>query len=137
MLRVDQLILYTKAFHKKILANAGRVSVKILKVSKGKDKDKDKDDFRKIEAVCRGDTIPRYVTLMFWGPYSTKAMVWVSCTCEYFKYTNEVALEHQGSSDIKHSNGNLPRETNPGLTPSTCKHVLGCILANAHLLKPN
>lgn len=134
MLRVDQLILYTKAFHRKILTNASKVRVKILKVSKGKDKDK--DDFRKVEALCRGDSIPRYVTMMFWGSYSTKAMVWVSCSCEYFKYTNEVALEKHGSADIKYSNGDLPVERNPNQVPSTCKHVLACILNNAHMLKP-
>ena len=51
---------------------------------------------------------------------------WVSCTCDYFLFKCEVALATKGSSDIIHSNGKMPKKTNPLLKPIVCKHIIAC-----------
>lgn len=49
--------------------------------------------------------------------------VWVRCSCEYFKFTLEVALASVGSSAIRYSNGLLPVFRNPGMKKFCCKHL--------------
>ncbi|QJT71186.1 hypothetical protein GR11A_00149 [Vibrio phage vB_VcorM_GR11A] len=60
---------------------------------------------------------------------SPKAMVRVSCDCEFFTYTCEVALFRYGAAEVLYSNGEFPFSTNPRGTPILCKHLLN--LANA------
>lgn len=54
---------------------------------------------------------------LFTGP------VKVSCSCDYFMYTCEYALNRQGAADILYSNGEPPNDKNPTLVPSVCKHL--------------
>ena len=50
--------------------------------------------------------------------------VWVSCDCEWFLYTCEVALAKYGCTDIMHSNGVFPIVRNPRMVPMLCKHLI-------------
>lgn len=47
----------------------------------------------------------------------------VACTCDYFTFVCEVALQKKGAAVIKQSNGARPKITNPQLQPSPCKHL--------------
>jgi hypothetical protein len=47
----------------------------------------------------------------------------VSCGCEDFCFTWEVALHKKGAADIRHSNGDKPVEKNPAMRAGCCKHV--------------
>jgi len=49
--------------------------------------------------------------------------VWVSCSCNYFRYVCEWALTRYGSSDIIYSNGQPARFTNPRGIGTLCKHI--------------
>lgn len=49
--------------------------------------------------------------------------VWVSCSCNYFRYVCEWALSRYGSSDIIYSNGQPARFTNPKGVGTLCKHI--------------
>ena len=57
-------------------------------------------------------------------PVSQQKHVLVSCSCGFFTYYCEVALNHWGSANIKYSNGAHPDVTNPGLHPLMCKHLV-------------
>lgn len=73
----------------------------------------------------------RRVSLRFYGEDQFNSKAWVSCSCEYFKYTAEVALYDKDSSDIKYSNGEDPVEKNPSKIPIVCKHILAALRAGA------
>jgi len=47
----------------------------------------------------------------------------VSCTCDDFWATWEVALFKRGAAKIQFSNGELPVEKNPRMIPGCCKHL--------------
>lgn len=49
--------------------------------------------------------------------------VWVSCSCNYFRFVCEWALSRYGSSDIIYSNGQPARFTNPRGVGTLCKHI--------------
>lgn len=51
----------------------------------------------------------------------------VSCDCDRFTYTYEVALAKQGAADIQRSNGQLPMTTNPRMIPGCCKHIISVV----------
>ncbi len=53
--------------------------------------------------------------------------VWVSCSCNYFRYVCEWALSRYGSSDIIYSNGRPARFTNPRGIGTLCKHLYAAI----------
>lgn len=53
----------------------------------------------------------------------SESPVLVSCSCEYFAFTCEVALKKKGNARIQYSNGDMPEVTNPRLRPSVCKHL--------------
>lgn len=55
---------------------------------------------------------------------SSKALLEVSCDCEFFTYYSEVALYRYGAAKIEHSNGEFPYVTNPKGLPILCKHLL-------------
>jgi hypothetical protein len=50
--------------------------------------------------------------------------VWVTCSCEHFRYVCEWALTRYGSSDIIHSNGQSADSTNPRGIGMGCKHIV-------------
>jgi hypothetical protein len=49
--------------------------------------------------------------------------VWVSCSCNYFRYMCEWALLRHSSSDRIYSNGQPARSTNPRGIGTLCKHL--------------
>lgn len=51
----------------------------------------------------------------------------VSCDCDRFMFTYEVALWKHGAADIVHSNGQLPVTTNPKMVPGCCKHIISAV----------
>lgn len=53
-----------------------------------------------------------------------KVPVVVSCNCENYMFTWEVANNKKGSSEIEFSNGELPLMTNPSLVPGLCRHLV-------------
>ncbi len=50
--------------------------------------------------------------------------VWLSCNCEHYCFSCEVALSKYGASNVLHSTGEAPMRTNPGMTPWACKHIV-------------
>lgn len=48
----------------------------------------------------------------------------VSCSCQDFMYTWEVALSLKGAARIEYSNGDQPNEKNPRNVPGACKHLV-------------
>jgi len=57
------------------------------------------------------------------GRPDPQSPVWVSCSCNYFRYVCEWALSRYGSSDIIYSNGQPARFTNPRGIGTLCKHL--------------
>ena len=47
----------------------------------------------------------------------------VSCQCDYFTYTCEVALAKRGAAKVSQSNGENPDVRNPKMIPTPCKHL--------------
>lgn len=132
MLSVKQLLYWTRLHKREILRKARRVSVRFSAAEEVQD---DGATYREVRARAVGDTIPRHITMRFRGNGAT-SKVWVSCDCEYFKYHCEVADTRRGSSDVIHSNGKYPRETNPRGVAHVCKHIAACFLRGAHDVKP-
>lgn len=48
----------------------------------------------------------------------------VACSCEDFKFREEVALWTRNAANIEYSNGAFPVITNPQLKPYVCKHTV-------------
>lgn len=71
------------------------------------------------------------VEMRFYGEDEYDSKAWVSCDCEYFKYTCEVALYNKDSSDIIHSNGEDPNIRNPKQIGILCKHLVAALRAGA------
>lgn len=59
--------------------------------------------------------------------YSDDDDVYVQCTCPYFRYHLEVALNYHKASDIKISNGQEPVIRNPQKIPHACKHLIAAL----------
>lgn len=58
------------------------------------------------------------------GPRTAGSLeVWGRCSCQYFCFTNEVALTRVGSSSVRYSNGAPPVVRNPAGVPFFCKHL--------------
>lgn len=53
-----------------------------------------------------------------------KSKAYVSCSCEDFLFTCEVALKEKDASQIIYSNGEKPRIKNPKMIPCACKHIV-------------
>lgn len=73
----------------------------------------------------------RKVEMRFYGDDQTTTKAWVSCSCEYFLYTAEVALYNKDSSDIRYSNGADPNIRNPQQIPIICKHIYAALKSGA------
>jgi hypothetical protein len=126
MLSVKQLLYYTHLHRPSILKKAREITVRID--SDAMSTDEDGDQQREVEATCVGDTIARYVSMVVYGKIP-EAKVWCSCTCEYFLYHTEVALKSKGSTNVIHSNGKRPKETNPNMVAHLCKHCVAVLIA--------
>lgn len=61
--------------------------------------------------------------------FRPQSNIWVHCSCPYFTYYLEVALQLYGSSQIYNSNGQFPKIRNPSLKPYFCKHLYALSLA--------
>lgn len=48
----------------------------------------------------------------------------ISCSCPDFLFRHEVALADKDASQVEYSNGDYPKDTNPLLKPTCCKHCL-------------
>jgi len=135
MLDAKKLLEYTKVYNSKIFESAK--NVKILKMRARSITDEDGDECREVTTTCRGDTIPRTVTMRLYGPRLVTAKMWVSCNCEYFLFHCEVAVQRKGSTDIEYSNGARPKVTNPSMIPAMCKHCVAAIRAGALTVQPS
>ena len=63
------------------------------------------------------------VVARLYPPFGKEAFTWITCTCEWNLFVDEVALTIKGSSAIIHSNAKAPKTTNPAKVPAACKHV--------------
>ncbi len=89
-------------------------------------------NMRMAEVVTRSSGKPwdsgkfRTVKFRFHGKHKNplNARAWVSCDCPWFLYVCEVALVKNDSSDVVHSNGMKPKQTNPKMKPQICKHIV-------------
>ena len=52
-----------------------------------------------------------------------KKQVVVSCSCQDFCFTFEVALSKKKAARIEYSNGELPVDRNPRMIPGCCGHL--------------
>lgn len=125
MMTIPQLLKYTLPKFKK-----GSQYVSLKKVRTGTNK----AGFDKIMATAystrnidgkpkSGPPQQHIVGLTALTDKSFKGAVKVSCSCEAFTYTCEVALHKHGASDIFYSNGDAPDTTNPKMIPTLCKHL--------------
>lgn len=53
-----------------------------------------------------------------------KGYVIVSCSCDDFMYTWEVALHMKGAARIEFSNAEMPDTRNPARIPGCCGHIV-------------
>jgi hypothetical protein len=56
-----------------------------------------------------------------------QSSVFVSCSCDYFKYNYEYAMATRGASDHIYAWRQPPVEKNPSMLPGCCKHVLAIL----------
>lgn len=126
MLTVSDLINQTRVFNPTSLKNAQKVSVRFKKpqLIEGEEK------YYLIEAVCRGDTIARNVTLRLYGT-GKNPKVWVSCDCEWFKYACEYPTYRKGSTDLLYADGPGKKIRNPSQIAALCKHGAAALLKGA------
>jgi hypothetical protein len=71
----------------------------------------------------------KYVTTVEVLP---KKQVIVSCSCDDFLFTWEMALANKGAARHEYSNGAQPKDRNPLKIPGCCKHIyaLGQLLVD-------
>lgn len=62
------------------------------------------------------------------GPLFQCPALKLACDCGNNLFQWEVANAYRGASDIIYSNGDMPIETNPGMRPGCCKHLLKCLM---------
>ena len=128
MLTEKQLLNWTRIHRNSIPKKATKVKVNFT------DCDYDDEGGVYVQAVARSQEtgIPHECEIHYYN----RNKVWVTCTCEYFKYHCEVANHRRGSSDILESNGKLPRITNRRMVSHVCKHLYACFIRGASKLKP-
>lgn len=91
-------------------------------------KSDDNGTFKEVIATVasRGKTSHSCILRLYYGGgNATDSLAWVSCDCEYFKYTLVVALAVLGSSSG--GAGGYPKKKNPSLSPHLCKHIFALI----------
>lgn len=128
MLTEKQLLNWTRIHRDSIPKKAVKVKVDF------QDCDYDDEGGIFVQAIVRSQEtgIPHECEIHFYD----RNYVWVTCSCEYFRYHCEVALERRKSSDIIESNGRLPRITNKRMVSHLCKHLYGCFVKGASKLTP-
>ena len=126
MLTLKQLLNNTRTHRPSILDKAKKVSVTFVRV----DKKTDDGTYYHVLAACKGDTSPKRVELKIWGA-GESAKVWVRCSCEYFKFHVEYALDRKDSTDLKYAINRAPKITNPQQNCHACKHVVACFYRGA------
>lgn len=62
------------------------------------------------------------------GPLYLCPAVKVTCDCGNNLFQWEISNAYHGISDVIYSNGDFPIQTNPGLQPGVCKHILKALL---------
>lgn len=134
MLSAGQLLNSTRIYKRGILKNADNVAVRFISCTA--EKDSDGDDYREVIAYCIGDTEPRECLLQFVGPLNNTAKMWATCSCPWWLYVCEVAVERKDSTDIIYSNGATPKVTNKSMHPMLCKHLCACLNKGAAMIKP-
>jgi hypothetical protein len=122
---------------KGILANTPRVNLLAAKdvvVGQMQKKVNAKTGFKRVSAVTytatdpKGYNIPKpkkYTSVV--TQISDKNHVEVSCTCDNFWSTWEVALHAKGAARIRFSNGEMPNIRNPRMIAGCCKHLVALI----------
>jgi len=106
--------------------------------------DEEGDIYRVVTCKARDRGPQHSLQMIFYGDGSdgtTRAAV--NCSCEYFMYYCEVALEDKGSSRIEEpiemriwSNGEEPNITNSTKVPIICKHLYQALYSGAAKRKP-
>lgn len=133
MISVKQILYWTQIHRKSIILNAKSVGIRVDKVEYVVEPDG--STYKKVEVEALGETQPYDVLLFFHGKGLT-SKVWASCSCPYFLFHCEVALQKSGSSDINFSNGKLPKITNPRLVRHCCKHIAACLQRGVFMMEP-
>jgi hypothetical protein len=92
--------------------------------------DRNGEEFKEIQVQARDKTIKRDVVVRYWLDYDDP-YVWVSCSCEWFLFNCEYALQRRKyqASEIKYSNGKKPKPEKQGgknsrMLPYACKHII-------------
>jgi hypothetical protein len=122
MLPIIQLVQRTP---QNIQNNAKHVTAQVVSVFN--DVDHNGLEHKVVLIKALGNTIGRYVVYKIYnadGKRGPANKVWVTCSCEYWLYYCEVAVDAKGSTSILKSNGEMPKIRNPGMVPHLCKHLL-------------
>lgn len=133
MISVKQILYWTQLHRSSIIAKAKSVGIRIAKVEYVTEPDGLK--YKKVEVEALGET-STYDVLLFFHGKGLSSKVWASCSCPYFLFHCEVALQKTGSTDINFSNGKMPKITNPRLVKHACKHVCACLQRGVFMMEP-
>lgn len=70
-----------------------------------------------------------YMTTIGFVDYTKnlQSSVWVSCSCDHFKYNYEYAMATKGASDHVYAWRQPPVTMNPEMLPGACKHILAVL----------
>lgn len=118
MLSLKELRMGTPA---KIKANAN--GVRTLKITAVMSKD-ERGKHKHVAVQCLGDTIPRFVVMRLYDPdKGLDSPVWLTCSCEFWLFNCEYAVNKVGSTFIRKCNGDKPDIRNYGRIPYCCKHI--------------
>lgn len=132
---LNYLIKNTKQVHPKIIQNAKEVDIFNLTVKSFMDKDGTEGLIfeAKARALTEGKNVfwdirvqlvPEEKKLNIYKLPDLNTDCWVQCSCPYFLYFCEYAVQKTGSTEIKYSNGKRPRVTNKNAVPIICKHLV-------------
>lgn len=133
MISVKQILYWTQLHRKSIITKAKSVGIRVASVAYVKEPDG--TTFKKVEVEATGET-ETYEVIMFFNGKGLTSKVWASCSCAYFCFHVEVALQKSGSTDINFSNGKMPKITNPRLVRHCCKHIAACLQRGVFLMEP-
>ena len=131
MLTVQTIINLTKQGHNKVWKNKGNVSVTGKRTKRWKEGDSGKS-VTTIKGFARdssGSGIRHTIEIDFYGKPGPNAEVLLYCTCDYFLYACDEALNGEGSSELRGSDGSGYHDDgpNPSGTPRACKHLLNVL----------
>lgn len=133
MISIKQILYWTQLHRKSIIDKAKAVGIRIGKVEYVKEPDG--NTYKKVEVEATGESETYQIIFFFLGKGLTSKL-WASCSCPYFLYHCEVALQRSGSTDINFSNGKLPKITNPRLVRHCCKHIAASLQRGVFMAEP-